>query len=71
LDFIGFTFNGKHSLYDLNIYRVSDSNMYKFNWGLAQQDNITQYESNPIYFLNSDYKEKEISVAIAFDSLTE
>jgi hypothetical protein len=37
-DFIGFTFDGKHSYYDFGIYRTSGGDMYQLNVGLAPTD---------------------------------
>ena len=31
MDFIGFTYNGKHSMRDFNIYRTSDGSRYNDN----------------------------------------
>lgn len=34
MDFLGFTYNGKHSYKDYGIYRVSEGNSYLLNIGL-------------------------------------
>ena len=38
LDFIGFTYNGKHSVRDLKIYRTSNSNRYTENLTATMTD---------------------------------
>lgn len=71
-DFIGFTFNGKHSYDDFGIYRTSNNDMYQLNVGLAPTDQTADHVGvNGLYFLGSTYKNQEFDIAFAFDKLTE
>lgn len=71
-DFLGFTFNGYHSFYDLNILRTSDGD--RFNMDLTPKlKEITA--DNPgndgQYYFGTYHTSRNFSVKIAFDSLTE
>ena len=51
-DFIGFTFDGKHSYYDFGIYRTSGGDMYQLNVGLAPTDQTAEHAGvDGLYFL--------------------
>ena len=70
-DFVGFTFNGIHSS-SLNILRVSDGSRYNEDLLPSFQDRV---ESNGgrdgTYYWSADYKQKNLPINFAFDSLTE
>ena len=72
LDFIGFTYNGLHSVNDLKIYRTSTSNRYLTNIKNASQEK-TQRDPNvdgTLYFY-SQVQNNSFNISFAFDSLYE
>lgn len=71
--YIGFTFDGKHSIEDFGIYRVSDDNEgYDEALTLEKNDQISShYGIEGEYFLGTNYKGRSFNVKIAFDNLTE
>ena len=70
-DFIGFRFNGTHSS-DLNIYRVSDGSRYNDNLLPNFQDKTAQVTGGDgTLYWESFYTQRQISIQIAFDSMTE
>lgn len=71
-DFVGFTFNGKHSYKDFNIYHVSDNNFYKDDIIPQLNDQTTTIIGlDETYYFGSDYQKTEFSVNIAYDNMTE
>lgn len=71
-DFLGFTFNGKHSLFDLKVLRVINGD--RFTEDLAPQLNdITADVPNGDgqYYFSTTHKSKNFSIEVAFDSLSE
>ena len=71
-DFIGFSYNGYHSIDDLNIYRVSDGNRYTDTLTATMKDTTLEAEGgNGTYFFGTQHTRKEIPVSFAFESLTE
>lgn len=72
-DFIGFTYNKKHSLRDLHIYRVNDGgNRYTTNLIPTLTDKTIDVPGGDgQYLFNTYYKNRVFSVNIAFDSLSE
>lgn len=72
-DFIAFSFDGKHSIEDFGIYRVSDNNNgYNINLSVASEDKTATVPGmDGKYFLGSQKKEKVFDIKIAFDHLTE
>lgn len=70
-DFIGFSFNGKHSS-DMGITRVSDGNRYNDNILPTMQDKTaTVPGADGTYFFKTNYTQKTFNINFAFDSLTE
>lgn len=70
--FIGFTYNGKHSIDDFGIYRTSDGNRYNHNLIPQLNDkNADVPGGHGQYYFNSTYKNRQFSIPIAFDHLTE
>ena len=70
-DFIGFSFDGVHSD-DLNIVRVADGDGYTENLQPNLEDLTAHVNGmDGDYYFGSDYQNKEISIPIAFDSVTE
>ena len=71
-DFIGFTFNGKHSIKDLNIIRTSDGSRYNEN--LSPEQNIKTEKikgADGTHLVSVTFKSKPFSINFAFDHLTE
>lgn len=72
LDFIGFTYNGKHSWNDLGIYRTSEGSRYNDNLTPTLNDKTADNTGGDgQYFFYTKAKNKTFSVSYAFDSLTE
>ena len=70
-DFIGFTFDDKHSS-DFNLVRVSNGSRYESNLLPSFQDATIQGEGKDgMYYFGSNFKEKPIKFSTAFDNLTE
>ena len=70
--FIGFTYNGKHSIDDFGIYRTSDGNRYNYNLIPQLNDKTVDIPGgHGQYYFNSTYKTRQFSIPIAFDKLQE
>lgn len=70
-DFIGFTFNNIHSS-ALGIIRTSDGDRFNMNLLPSFQDSTSQVNGvNGTYYWKSDFKQRQFSIPIAFDSLSE
>ena len=70
-DFIGFSFN-EHRSEDLGIMRVSDGSRYNEDLIPTTQDKTVQVPGgNGFYYFGSDYTQRQFSINIAFDELTE
>lgn len=72
MDFIGFTYNRRHSVRDLGILRVSSSNRYSQNLAPTATDITAQNAgADGQYFFDSFHKQQQFTLNIAFDSVTE
>lgn len=70
-DFIGFSFNGYRSE-KLGIVRVSDGSRYNEDLVPTAQDKTVQVPGGDgFYYFGSDYTQRQFSINIAFDELTE
>ena len=70
-DFISFTYNGVHST-DLGVMRVTSSNRYTDALLPTIQDKTVQAPgSNGTYFFGSYYTQRQITINVAFDEVTE
>lgn len=70
-DFIGFTFNGKHSS-DLGITRVSEGSRYSDDLlPIIEDKTVPVPGSDGVYYFGSYYRQKNFNMQIAFDSLTD
>lgn len=70
-DFIGFTFNGVHSS-DMGIIRTSDGSRFNENLLPASTDKTVQIPGGDgTYYFGSNYTQRQISISIATDELTE
>ena len=71
-DFIGFTYNGKHSINDFKIYRTSNGSRYDDNLVPSMTDKTADVPGGDgQYFFYTTHKNRQFSVSIAFDYLTE
>lgn len=70
-DFIGFTFNGKHSS-ELGIVRTSDGSRFNESLLPVISDKTVQVPgADGMYYFGSNYTHKVFDISFAFDSLTE
>ena len=70
-DYIGFTYNGKHSS-ELGILRTSDGSRFNENLLPTMQDKTVQVPGGDgTYYFGSYFTQRQFSVSFAFDSLTE
>ena len=70
-DFIGFSFN-EHRSESLGIVRVSDGRRYNEDLVPTTQDKTVQVPGGDgFYYFGSDYTQRQFSINIAFDELTE
>lgn len=70
-DYIGFTYNGKHSIRDLKIYRTS-SGRYDDNITATMTDKTVDVPGGDgQYYFGTTFKNRTFTVAYAFDNLTE
>lgn len=71
-DFIGFTYNGKHSIRDLGIYRVSNSNRYDDNITATMTDLTADVPGGDgQYYFGTTFKNRTFQINFAFDNLYE
>lgn len=71
-DFIGFTYNGKHSYTDFKIYRTSDGSRYNDNLIPTMTDKTADVPGGEgQYFFNTRHKTKQFTISIAFEKLDE
>jgi predicted phage tail component-like protein len=73
LDFLGFTFNGKHSYYDMGgVYCTIESNRITDNLSPELNDKTADVPGGDgMYYFGTTHKQKVIPVSFAFDHLTE
>lgn len=70
-DFIGFTFDDIHSS-ELGLIRVSGGNRFSENLLPSLQDKTVQIPGGDgYYYFGSNYTQRQFSISVAFDSLTE
>lgn len=71
-DFIGFTYNGKHSIDYFGIYRTSDGSRYNDNLVPQMNDKTADIPGGDgQYYFSTHHKTRQFSIPIAFDNLTE
>ena len=71
IDYIGFTFNGKHSS-ELGIVRTSEGSRFNENLLPTIQDKTVQVPGGDgMYHFGSYYTQRQFNISYAFDSLTE
>ena len=70
-DYMGFTYNGKHSS-EFGIVRVSDGSRFNENLLPTMQDKTVQVPGGDgTYYFGSYYTQRQFAVNFAFDALTE
>lgn len=70
-DYIGFSYNGKHSS-ELGIIRTSDGSRFNEDLLPTMQDKTVQVPGGDgTYYFGSYYTARQFSISFAFDSLTE
>lgn len=70
-DFIGFTYNEKHSIRDLKIYRTSEGSRYNTNINPILKDTVVSIPGvRGQLILDSYHQKKNFDINFAFDSLT-
>lgn len=71
-DFIGFTYNGYHSIRDLGIYRISNGNRYDDNLTATMTDKVVDVPGGDgQYYFGTTFKNRTFTVNYAFDMLSE
>ena len=72
MDFIGFTYNGKHSVRDLKIYRTSNGDRYNDDLTASLNDLTADVPGGDgQYYFGTTVKNKTFVIDYAFESLTE
>lgn len=70
--YLGFTFNGKHSIDAFNLYRTSISNRYELNLGGKPSDSTEDIGgANGTYAFKDTVKNLTWDIPVAFDNVTE
>ena len=71
-DFTGFTYDGYHSLLDLNIIRTSEGDRYNTNLSPQMKDMVTEVPNGDgQYYFGTNYPSQPFQINFAFDSLTD
>lgn len=72
MDFIGFTYNGYHSVRDLKIYRTSNGSRYDENLTATMVDKTVDVPGGDgQYYFGTNFKNKTFNIQYAFDELDE
>ena len=72
MDFLAFSFNGKHSWDDFGIYRISDGDRYNENLSPIMTDKTAENSGGDgMYFFGTNHKQKDFNITFAFDHLTD
>ena len=72
MDYLGFTFNGKHSYLDLKALRTSDGDRYNINLTPETTDLTAENPSaDGAYYFNSYHKQKKFNLNLAFERITD
>ena len=71
-DFIAFSFDGKHSVEDFGIYRVSDGNRNSLELAPTLKDITADVAgSDGTYYLGTKHTQKIFNINFAFDTMTD
>ena len=72
MDFLAFSFNGKHSWDDFGIIRTSDGDRYNENLVPAMQDKTAEVPGGDgMYYFGTIHKQRDFNINIAFDDMSE
>lgn len=72
MDFLAFSFNGKHSWDDFGIIRTSDGDRYNENLVPTMQDKTAEVPGGDgMYYFGTTHKQREFNINIAFDNMSE
>ncbi len=72
MDFLAFSFNGKHSWDDFHIYRTSDGDRYNENLTPTLTDKTAEVPGGDgMHYFGTTHKQRDFNISFAFDSLTE
>ena len=72
MDFLAFSFNGKHSWDDFHIYRTSDGDRYNENLTPTLTDKTAEVPGGDgMYYFGTTHKQRDFNISFAFDSLNE
>ena len=71
MDFLGFTFNGKHSYLDLGVIRIINDRIQTQLSPDISDLTAESTGSDGMYFFGSYHKSRKFTVDFAFDNLTE
>lgn len=71
-DFMGFTYNGKHSFRDLGIYRTIEGDRYEDALTPTFQEKTAEVDGMVgMYYFGQKISQKQFNISFAFDNLTE
>lgn len=71
-DFVGFTYNGVHSIKDLHIYRTSNGNRYDNNLTATMTDKTADVPGGDgQYYFGTTFKNRTFTINYVFDHLCE
>lgn len=71
-DFIGFTYNGKHSINDLKIYRTSNGDRYEMNLIPTMSEKTASVDGQVgQYYFGTKVDTLNIPISFAFEDLSE
>lgn len=72
MDFLAFSFNGKHSWDDFGIIRTNDGDRYNENLVPAMQDKTAEVPGGDgMYYFGTTHKQRDFNINIAFDDMSE
>ena len=72
MDFLAFSFNGKHSWDDFGIYRTIDGDRYSENFAPTLNDKTAEVPGGDgMYYFGTTHKQRDFNISFAFDHLTE
>lgn len=72
MDFLAFSFNGKHSWDDFRIYRTIDGDRYSENFAPTLNDKTAEVPGGDgMYYFGTTHKQRDFNISFAFDHLEE
>lgn len=71
-DFLAFSFCGKNSRQDFNLWRTSEGSRYNNNLAPTMNDKTAEIQgSDGVHFFRTEHKQKDFVINFAFDKLSE